>query len=140
MKNLRKIIIVPKMFSNYTFDHNLVPNYKPQGISKTNPDVGLSIYDIINKFTRGMSVPQHIQSSNMGYSPIDMSKYDKMDKFEKLDVAMRIKHDIARAELNLQKQKSEEAKLREAQLREEEIDKRASEKVNDILKANQNAT
>lgn len=137
MKNLRKIITIPKVFNNMTFDHNLVPNYKPKGVSLTNPDAGLSIYDIINKFTRGLPVP--VNGSVQGtYSDIDMTPYQKMDKFEKLHHAARIKLEIQRAEQMLQKQKSEEAKLKQAQEMEALIEEKANAKASDLFKSQRN--
>lgn len=137
MRNLRTIITIPKVFNNMTFDHNLVPNYKPKGVKRTNPDAGLSIYDIINKFTRGLPVPVHKHGDGF-YSDIDMSPYQKMDKFEKLAEANRIKFEIQRAEQMLQQRKAEEAKLKQAQELEALIEEKATAKASDLLKTQRN--
>lgn len=63
------------------------------------PDMALSMRQILDRFSRGQSIPQNNTAS---YSDEDLSEFDKMDRFEKLDAAAQIRETIAEMRDELQ--------------------------------------
>lgn len=63
------------------------------------PDMALSMRQILERFSRGQSIPQNTTAN---YSDEDFSEFDKMDKFEKLDLAAQIREDIVSMQHEMQ--------------------------------------
>lgn len=66
--------------------------------SLTMPDMALSMRQILERFARGQSIPQN---NTAHYSEEDLTEFEKMDKFEKMDAAAMIREDIKQMQQDL---------------------------------------
>ncbi|UYD39232.1 MAG: hypothetical protein [Wigfec virus K19_165] len=75
-----------------TWNRRRKPTYeKVLTKSETVPNQSMSIRQILDKFARGQEVGGHKEPS---YSEEDYSDLDKMDRFEKLDLARDLRQQI----------------------------------------------
>lgn len=66
----------------------------------TIPDQNLSIRQLLERFSRGQSIPK---SRDWNTEEEDMTEFEALDKFEKLDLAAQIKTEISDFQTNQNK-------------------------------------
>lgn len=97
-----------------TYDFTKSAQEETLGASCTVPDQSMSAADILSKFVRGLPVPV---TQNFGYSDLDTSMFDHMDKFQKIDAARELeaRRKIMMDKLNADKAEQSRKKFEEAQ-------------------------
>jgi len=96
-----------KRFRNqYTHDPSESPDTyeKVSNKSLTIPDQTLPIQTLVERFTRKQAVPQYEQTFDE-----DLPDLSKLDQLEKLELARKIRANIAETRQNLQKQQEQPA-------------------------------
>lgn len=59
--------------------------------SETIPNQAMSLRELLQRFVRGQAVPPARQG---GYEEEDFSDFDKLDKFEKMEMAINVRQEI----------------------------------------------
>lgn len=67
--------------------------------SLTQPNMSLSMREILDRFSRGQSIPRKTDGY---YSDEDIAELEKLDPFEKMDLAHSIREDIKEQQKILQ--------------------------------------
>lgn len=83
------------------YDRKEIPGEKSIGESMTIPNQALTMKEILLRFSRGQSIPGRMNDEWETEDDEDFSEYDKLDRFEKMDLAMQIKEQIQQTQQSL---------------------------------------
>lgn len=88
---------------------------------ETEPNQVMSLKEIQTRFTQGLAIPQ---ISEAQYSDVDVSMYDNMNKFDKLEAAKELQYRRQILEEELAESKAKKAAEEEEQRYEAEVARR----------------
>lgn len=121
---------LPKFWTPYNYVWTAIPGEDfTDRVSLTVPDQSMSIKDVMSRFVRGLPLPK---LQGMGYSDIDTSPYDNLDRFQKLDLA----REFANKQLELRQQLLTEKSEKEKAALEERFRKAVDERATEMLTKN----
>lgn len=79
--------MVTKFSTHYNYDATKFPGKIPGTDGMTVPEQALSISELFSRYTRGLPIPSAL---NMGFSDVDTTPYDNLDKLQKMDAARSV--------------------------------------------------
>lgn len=126
-----ELIVQPtSLVTSYATQSNYDPedthSSLPVGESVTVPDMVLSIEELISRYSRGLPIPENAAVN----VDMDVSDFAKMDKFDKLEMARRLKH----RQSVLQNEIDEAGAAELKKQLDEEFERRVDEKLKSLNK------
>lgn len=98
----------PIIATHWSYDSSITFGTRDYGVTMTVPDQTMSVSEILSRYSRGLAIPQ----TPVFEASTDLSDFDSLDAFQKLDLARAYAKRVEVLKMNLTESKAKIARER----------------------------